>query len=158
MDTQAYDNARAALRAQDYKAAQRAFKIALDSLEAGDDRRNTLQSYYGLTQVMNDDSNGLLLCRDAASNQTSDGDVFLNLACAEWHSGNRKRAIEAVRHGLEAVPAHRQLKQACARLDCRRKCCIGLLSRNHKLNRLIGRLLRRPLGQQLTVHQLLFEQ
>ncbi len=155
MDTQAYKNAKDSLEAKDYKAAERAFKLVLDSVDENDEHYNSLQSYYGLTQVLNADKNGLLLCRDAASNEVSDGDVFLNLACAEWHSGNRKRAFDAIRHGITIDADHKQLNNACARLDCRKKCCFGFLPRDHKLNRFFGRLFRRP-GSMLTVHSLLF--
>ena len=156
MDTQAFQNALDALETQDYRAAERAFKLALNSIDEGDAQHNIVQSYYGLTQVLNADSNGLLFCRDAASNEDSNGDVLLNLAAAEFHSDNRKRAIEAVQQGLKIDPNHTRLNEACARLDCRRKCCIAFLSRAHKLNRLLGRLRRRPVQPELTVHQLLY--
>ena len=156
MDTQAYQNAKDALKARDYKAAERAFKIALDSIDEDDEEHNRVQSYYGLAQVLNSNNNGLLQCRDAASKEMFDGDVFLNLACAEWESKNRKRAIDAVQHGIKINPDHVQLNRACAKLECRKKCCFSFLSRSHKLNRLFGRLMRRPPEQALTVHSLLF--
>ncbi len=155
MDTQTYNNAKDALEAKDYKAAERAFKLMLESVDKHDEHYNNLQSYYALTQVLNSDANGLLLCRDVASNEVFDGDVFLNLACAEWYSGNRKRAINAVRHGIKVDAGHKQLNQACARLDCRKRCCFNFLPRNHALNRFFGRLLRRP-DPELTVHNLLY--
>lgn len=155
MDAQAYQNAKDALKAEDYKAAERAFNVALESIDEGDEYYNNIQSYYGLTQVLNLNSNGLLLCRDAASNEMFDGYVFLNLACAEWESDNRKRAIDAIRRGIKIDAEHNQLNVACSRLGCRKKCCFSFLARNHKLNRLFGRLMRQP-GEQLTAHTLLF--
>ena len=155
MDAQAYQNAKDALKAEDYKAAERAFKVVLDSIDESNEYHNNVQSYFGLTQVLNANNNGLLLCRDAASNEMFDGYVFLNLACAEWESGNRKRAIEAVRHGIKIDADHRQLNSACSKLGCRKRCCFSFLARSHKLNRLFGRLMRRP-GQDVTVHSLLY--
>lgn len=155
MDAQAYQNAKDALKAEDYKAAERAFKVVLDSIDESNENHDNVQSYYGLAQVLNANSNGLLLCRDAASNEMFDGYVFLNLACAEWESGNRKRAIEAIRHGIEIDADHRQLNSACSKLGCRKRCCFSFLARSHKLNRLFGRLMRRP-GQDVTVHSLLY--
>ena len=52
MDTQAYINAKDALEAKDYKAAERAFKLVLDSTNEHDDLHNSVQSYYGLSQVL----------------------------------------------------------------------------------------------------------
>jgi len=155
MDTQAYQNAKNALKAKDYKAAERAFKIALDSVGEHDEQYHNVLSYYGLAQVLTSNNNGLLLCRDAASNEVSDGDVFLNLACAEWESNNRKRAVDAIRHGVKIDADNEQLNRACAKLDCRRRSCFSFLPRNHKLNRFFGRMLRRP-GPETTVHSLLY--
>ncbi len=155
MDTQAYQNARDALKAKDYKAAERAFKIALDSVGEHDEQYHNVLSYYGLAQVLISNENGLLLCRDAASNEVFDGDVFLNLACAELESNNRKRAVDAIRHGIKIDADNEQLNRACAKLDCRKKSCFSFLPRNHKLNRFFGRMLRRP-SPETTVHSLLY--
>ncbi len=155
MDAQAYQNAKDALKAEDYKAAQRAFKVALDSIDASHEYYNNIKSYYGLVQVLNADENGLLLCRDAASNEMLDGYVFLNLACAEWESGNRKRAVDAIQHGIKVDADHKQLGRACVKLGCRKKCCFSFLDRDHGLNRFVGRFMRRA-DQKITVHELLF--
>jgi len=161
MDKQAYKNALDALKMKDYKAAERAFKIALDSTEeiiglAYAGQYNNLQSYYGLAQVLNSNENGLLLCRDAASKEMYNGDVFLNLACAELEYGNRKRAIEAVEQGMKIDTSNTRLKRACNLLDCRKRCCLGFLPREHWLNHMLGRMRRRS-GQALTVHGLLYD-
>ena len=162
MDTQeAYQNAMDALKAKDYKAAERAFKIAFESTpeildQANNGQYNNIQSYYGLTQVINSNENGLLLCRDAASKETYDGDVFLNLACAELESDNRKRAIEAIQQGMKIEPHNARVRRACAMLDCRKKCCLGFMPRQHRLNHFFGRFRRRP-REEITVHGLLYE-
>ncbi len=155
MDTQTYQKAKDALKVKDYKAAERAFKTALESIDDGHKQYSNVLSYYGLAQVLNSNSNGLLMCRDAASNEVFEGEVFLNLACAEWQSGNRKRAVDVIRHGVKIDADNEQLNRACAKLDCRRKCCFGFLPRGHKLNRLVGRLFRRP-SPVTTVHSLLY--
>ena len=155
MDTETFLNAKDSLKAQDYKAAERTFKKVLESIDEHHEEYNSVSSYYGLAQVLASNKNGLLVCRDAASNEVFDGEVFLNLACAEWHSNNRKRAVDAIRHGVKIDAGNNQLNHACAKLDCRKKCCFGFLPRGHKLNRIVGRLLRRP-GTVTTVHSLLY--
>lgn len=155
MDTQVYQNAKDALKAKDYKAAERAFKITLDSMGESHTHYNNVLSFYGLAQALTSDENGLLLCRGAASNEIFEGDVFLNLACAEWHCNNRKRAIDAIRHGVRIDAGNEQLNRACAKLDCRKKCFFSFLPRSHKLNRIIGRLLRGS-SPVTTVHDLLY--
>ncbi len=155
MDMQFYQDAKKSLKAQDYKAAERDFKKALDAMADHDEQYSNVLSHYGMVQVLNANENGLLLCREAASNELLDGEVFLNLACAEWYSKNRKRAIEAIRHGMKIDGKNQRLVHACSGLDCRKKCCFSFLSRSHKLNRLFGRLMRRATPE-ITVHSLLY--
>jgi len=161
-DSLALKNAHGLLKAQDYKAAERAYKKVLDVIDEHDDRYNLVLSAYGLSQVLNGDAsysgskqNGLLLCRDAANSEVLDGDVFLNLACAEWASNNRKRVIDALRQGIKIDADHQRLNNACLKLGCRKRCCFSFLPRSHKMNRFFGRLFRRP-EQVLEVHHLLF--
>ncbi len=165
VDSSTLQNAFELLKAQDYKAAERAYKKVLDSIDEHDDHYNFVLSAYGLSQVLNGNAsvnnqesskqNGLLLCRDAANGEALDGDVFLNLACAEWVSNNRKRVIDALRQGIKIDADHQRLNNACLKVGCRKKCCFSFLPRSHKVNRFFGRLFRRP-EQTLEVHHLLF--
>lgn len=162
MDKKAYKKAKEALKAGDYKEAEQAFKTTLNSVHqhiglANDGQFNKVLSYYGLAQVLNANEQGLLLCREAASNEWLNGDVFLNLACAELESDNRKRAIDVIQRGIKINPGHSKLKRACTRIECRKKCCLGFLPREHIVNQLLGRLRRRHLsGDVITIHTLLY--
>jgi hypothetical protein len=155
MNTELFDKGRDALKAKDYKAAERAFKEVMKSLDEHHVHYNQVASHLGLAQVLISDRNGLLLCRDAASSETVDGDVFLNLACAEWHTENRKRAIDAVIRGRRIDASHDQLARACMLLDSRQRNVIPFLSRQHFLNRIVGRMMRRAQSE-ITVHSLLY--
>jgi hypothetical protein len=160
VDSSTLESAYELLKAQDYKAAERAYKKVLDSIDEHDDHYNLVLSAYGLSQVLKGDDvtskqNGLLQCRDAANNESIDGDVFLNLACAEWYSNNRKRVIDALRQGIKIDVNHQRLNNACLKVGCRKRCCFSFLPRSHKVNRFFGRLFRRP-EQILEVHHLLF--
>jgi hypothetical protein len=155
MNTELFDKGRDAFRAKDYKAAERAFKEVMKSLDEHHVFYNRVASYLGLAQVLISDRNGLLLCRDAASSETVHGDVFLNLACAEWHAENRERAIDAVTRGCKIDANHDQLVRACMLLDSRRRNVFPFLSRQHFLNRIVGRMMRRA-QDEITVHSLLY--
>jgi len=155
MDMGAYEKACAALEAKDYKGAVRDFEEALKDVDEHHEQYNLLVSGLGLSQVLTSNRNGLLLCRDAASSEVLDGKVFLNLACAEWHCMNRKRAIDALRHGCKIDGENEQLKKAINLLDVRKQSIFRFLPRNHPLNRILGRLLRRN-SDDLSVHQLLY--
>ncbi len=155
MNTELFDKACAAFKAKDYKAAERAFKEVMKSLDEHHVFYNRAASHLGLAQVMISDRNGLLLCRDAASSETVDADVFLNLACAEWHTENRKRALDAVMRGRKIDATHEQLVSACMLIDSRRRNVFPFLSRQHFLNRMAGRMMRRA-QPEITVHNLLY--
>ncbi len=156
MNQQAYAQGIAALKAGDYPAAEREFDECLKNIDEHHEQYNRVASYMGLCQVLNGNPNGLLLCRDAGSSEVLDGRVFLNLAIAEWRSGNRKRAIDCLHRGCKIDSSHSKLKQACALIDRRRKPVLNFLPRDHFLNRLLGRLMRgKP--EDLAIERLLFD-
>ena len=155
MNTEMYEKGLQALEVKDYKAAARDFETVLKDLDEHDEHYNNVASYVGLAQVLISDRNGLLVCRDAASSEASDGVVFLNLACAEWYSNNRKRAIDAINSGCEIDPDNMRLQRASDLLDIRKRSLFSYLPRKHSLNRAFGRLFRRS-ADDVDVHSLLY--
>ncbi|MFC1589087.1 hypothetical protein ACFL3P_02335 [Pseudomonadota bacterium] len=155
MNTEMYEKGLKALGVKDYQAAVRDFTMVMRELDEHDEHYNIVASYVGLSQVLISNRNGLLICRDAASSEVLDGEVFLNLACAEWHSHNRKRAIDAIRRGCKIDPENERLQRASALLDSRKKSIFQYLPRQHSLNRAFGRLFRRS-GDDVDVHSLLY--
>lgn len=155
MNQEAYDNGIDALKTENYKSAERDFQKCLNSIDEHHDQYNKVSSYLGLSQVLNGNPNGLLLCRDAGSSEVLDGRVFLNLAIAEWRSHNRKRAIDALSRGTKIDNDHSKLKEAHSLLDKRKKPLFGFLPRNHFLNASLGRLFRRK-DEGLTIQSLLY--
>lgn len=155
MDTEAYEKGCEALKAKDYKAAQRAFKQVFESVDEHHEAYNRVASYLGLAQALTADPNGLLLCRDAASSESRQGEVFLNLACAEWCANNRERALDAIVRGRKIDRKNERLIKASLLLDTRRRNLFPFLPREHVLNRTLGRLMRRK-PPQLSVHSLLY--
>ena len=156
MNQQAYDNGIRALKSGDYRAAEREFSECLKSIDEAHELYNRVASYYGLCQVLVGNPGGLLLCRDAGGSEVLDGRVFLNLAIAEWRSGNRKRAIDCLHRGCKIDSSHAKLKEARGLIDKRKKSVLNFLPRNHFLNRTLGRLFRRN-RDDLTVDRLLFD-
>jgi hypothetical protein len=155
MNVEGYKKGREALESADYKGAVRDFEAVLTDMEDHQDQYSNVESYLGLSQVLTSNRNGLLLCRDAASSEKHDGDVFLNLACAEWYCMNRKRALDAIRLGRKVDSENMRLGRALTLLDVRKKNVFGFLPRGHPLNRILGRLFRRA-GDELTVDRLLY--
>jgi len=155
MNTEMYEKGLQALEARDYKAAARDFAMVLRELDEHDEHYSNVASYVGLAQVLISNRNGLLLCRDAASSETNDGMVFLNLACAEWYCNNRKRALDAINCGCEIDSSNERLQRASALLDSRKRSLFQYLPRKHSLNRAFGRFFRRS-SDDVDVHSLLY--
>ncbi|MDH5572966.1 MAG: hypothetical protein OEY89_14475 [Gammaproteobacteria bacterium] len=100
-------------------------------------------SYYGLARVLCGDKGGLALCHYASQHEKKDGDVFLNLARAEYVYKNRKQAIDAIQQGLKLDHQHMGLLLMSEMLGVRQRSAVPFLSRSHLLNRVVGRLMRR---------------
>ncbi|MDH5611656.1 MAG: hypothetical protein OEY66_04265 [Gammaproteobacteria bacterium] len=155
MNDEMYKKGLQALEDRDYNAAARDFEVVLNDLDEHDEYYNKVASYVGLAQVLISNRNGLLICRDAASNEVLDGTVFLNLACAEWQCHNRKRAIDAIRRGCKIDTEDMRLQRAGAILDNRKRSIFQYLPRTHSLNRFFGRLFRQS-SDYVDVHSLLY--
>ena len=154
MNELSYKKGYESLLVADYRAAKREFTEALKSVGEHHQRYNQIISYLGLAQVLTSDLNGLLLCRDAASFERVEADVYLNLACAEWHVANRQRAVDAINRGREVNTDHQQLLRVSGLIDSRRRNVLPFLKREHFLNRLLGRMMRKQRGE-LSVSALL---
>jgi hypothetical protein len=123
------------------KAMER-FQQAYDSVGRSDVYHNKYASYCGLARVLSGDKSGLQLCRDAARSEIHDGDVFLNLARAEWFYKNRKNTVIALKKGLQVDNRHPGLRLMREQLGIRMRCPLPFLPRSHPLNHALGKLLR----------------
>ena len=118
------------------------FQKAYDSVGRADVYRNKYESYCGLAKVLSGDSTGLEMCRHAAKGELHDGDVFLNLARAEWYYENRKAVVIALKKGLQIDNRHPGLRQMREQLGIRQRTALPFLPRSHPLNHALGKLLR----------------
>ncbi len=129
-------------RSRDYAAALSTFRT-LDEQSGYDELQDRYTSFHGLTRVLLGDASGIKLCRKAAAGNSQDAEVLYNLALAEYRLRNREGAYLALRRGLRLYPAHPGLLQLKADFGLRgRHGIFPFLSRDHFINRWIGRLLR----------------
>lgn len=101
--------------------------------------KNKYQSFHGFLLLQDGQSRGIDLCRSAAVYECFDGDVFYNLARAELEMGNRREAIQALRHGLDVDITHPDLIRLRQRLGVRRSLMFASLGRDNLINRIIGK-------------------
>jgi len=123
------------------KAADR-FRQAYESVDRTSIYHNKYASYCGLARVLSGDASGLEMCRSAAESELHDGDVYLNLARAEWHFENRRAVVIALKKGLQIDNRHPGLRQMREQMGIRQRSPLPFLPRTHPLNQALGKLMR----------------
>jgi len=118
------------------------FQQAFESVGRADVYHNKYASYCGLARVLSGDASGLEMCREAAKSELHDGDVYLNLARAEWYFENRKATIIVLKKGLNIDNRHPGLRQMREQLGVRQRTSLPFLPRTHPLNKTLGKLMR----------------
>ena len=121
-----------------YQQALHKFEKTLEQTSKSDPRRNKFDSYYGLCKVMLGDASGLVICRRAADLEGFDGDVYANLALAEFKCNCRRRAFAALQRGIKIDPYLTRLRLIYNKMDRRKPVFIPALGRNHPINRFFG--------------------
>lgn len=129
--------------AGDFRSALGCFGKAARQTERGSCFNRLYQVYYGLVQLMLGDLSAIDLCRYAAHFEQYEADVHYVLALAELRLGNRQRAVNAIRSGLLIDSQHSRLKKLRRQIGQRRTPFFKSLSRDHCLNRVMGRILVR---------------
>lgn len=105
------------------------------------------QSYLGLLEVLNQKHDGLYYCNHAIEiSQTLEFETLLNLACAEFISGNRRRSLKALEHTecLKLTPQQIKSLQTFHSIIGQRQIKEnGALKRNTFFRRLLSKIFRR---------------
>lgn len=134
----------AATERGDYAAALRAFQVLY-----GANRPDMLKeglSYYGLCieRVEKKSKPAIELCQKAMELQPYDMRHRANLIQVYLNLRARRRAVEVLEAGLKHAPDDEVLLAVRERMRYRRPNVISFLSRDHPLNRWLGRLRDRP--------------
>jgi Tfp pilus assembly protein PilF len=127
-------------RQGDLKSALTCFKSAFQATADTHIHAQLYMSFLGLTQVLLNDVSGLNLCRRAAQEESSRGEVFENLVRAELKLGHRKQACDALRRGMRIDKGCVGLRALRDEIVVRRNPCLSFLDRDNPLNRILGRL------------------
>ena len=130
------------LKAKNFSAALSLFAAA-DVGNSEDSFSNLYTVFHGLTRLYLGDERGLSLCRRAAYFESYIAEVHYRHALGELKMRKRYKGVCAVKAGLAIDPKHRALCQLREDLGVRQGPALAFLSRDHVLNRLLGRLQRR---------------
>jgi tetratricopeptide (TPR) repeat protein len=132
------------LAAGKYAEAAVRFQAAIASEKQGQVLRPQMRyrSYFGLSRALSRGAKleDVKLCEMAAQADHFDPVLQLNLGRVYLRAGKTARALRTFRQGLRLDPKNEELLVAFRRADRRGRPVIGTLSRDHGLNRLLGRL------------------
>lgn len=135
---------------------------ALDSAHASferayrrDARDPRFKSWYGLTLVVVEKNSnlGAQLC-DQAVRAGADPELLLNVARVHLALNQRDRVLQVVAQGLARWPDDPGLRAAREALGMRLQPVLPFLSREHPINRLLGRLRHRWRARRGPVYEL----
>jgi tetratricopeptide (TPR) repeat protein len=97
-------------------------------------------SYYGLIVALAEENvqDGINFCR-AAIYRAYEPDFYVNLCRVYSKAGQRKKALEALVEGLNYDKNEMRFKTEMRRMGVRRKPALQFLSRDHFLNKALGK-------------------
>jgi len=100
------------------------------------------RSYFALSRALHRGAKleDVKLCEMAAEADHFDPVLQLNLGKVYLRAGKTTRALQTFRQGLKLDPNNEELLAAFRSTDRRKRPVIGTLSRDHGLNRSLGRL------------------
>jgi tetratricopeptide (TPR) repeat protein len=154
-DVNQIDLCRAYVRKGQSKLAMEAIRRAVLSQEGGNEILNTqdpavlrrfppeLISYYGLCLVLTERrvQRGTLLCKTALGMDMFRSELYLNLGKVYLQSGERVKAIEILRKGLNTTDQSGELAMELKKMGVRGKPPIPFLPRSFFLNKYLGKFL-----------------
>lgn len=99
-------------------------------------------SYYGLSraQAFGATPQSIQACETAARRDFFNPDLLLNLGRVYLLAGKTTKALAAFHRGLELAPRHKGLLAEHKRIDRREPPPLGIVSRSHPLNKMLGKL------------------
>lgn len=115
-------------------------------------RKMRYLSYYGLSVALADrpTKDAIKACEVAAKSNFFSAEMQLNLGKVYALAGKTTRALAAFENGLHRNPKSEALKAELAATTRRRKPPIPWLSRNHPINRLLGKARARFFSSRLS--------
>jgi len=129
------------LRRNRIQEASNAFRKALKT----DPDNPQFLSYYGLILALGEQNfqDAINFCRAAVLRAAYEPELYVNLCRVYSKAGQRKKALETLLEGLHYDWENQLLMQEMKRMGCRRKPLFAFLSRDHFLNKTLGRFTHR---------------
>ncbi|MDX2503749.1 MAG: DUF3330 domain-containing protein [Gammaproteobacteria bacterium] len=132
----------------DYKQARYFFLIAVTETDPLEVHHDVYLSYLGLSEVLMDHKNGVLQhCHHSPDTSLAiEPEVQLNLACAEFIKGNRRRGVQAMDKLNDLKLSSKSSQEIHSFFDIvgkRKQNNNGSLKRNNFVRKSIGKIFRK---------------
>jgi hypothetical protein len=102
---------------------------------------------YGIARCERRVEEGVKLCQHAIKVEFYQPENYLNLARTHLLNGDRRGAVRAIERGLKIDPHHLELLTLEREIGVRRLPVLPFVSRDHPVNRFLGRLRHRIAGR-----------
>jgi hypothetical protein len=129
-------------RKGDWQRGLELLAMVADQKDAGAELPGTFYTYlgYGIARYDRRVREGLALCEHGVKREFYQPDNYFNLARTYLLANQRRKAIETVIAGRQVDRRHPGLGKLHKELGIRRPPVLAFLSRDHFLNRLLGRM------------------
>jgi hypothetical protein len=99
-------------------------------------------SYYGLSRALafGATPQSIQACETAVRRDFFNPDLLLNLGRVYLLAGKTTKALAAFERGLGLASSHKGLRAELRKLDRRAPPPLGIVSRSHPLNKMLGKL------------------
>lgn len=136
-------------REEDWKEGVRLLTLVAEGKQDGVELPGLFYSYlgYGIARVHREIPKGIALCEHAVEIEFYRPENYVNLARTHLLARNRGRAVDAVERGLAIDSRHPELRELQQKLGRRRRPVLRFISRDHPVNRVLGRVRHAVLNQ-----------
>lgn len=135
------------LGSSNYSRSRNFFLTAVNETDPVEPHYSIYQSYLGLLEVLSNKQDGLYYChRSYELSHELEFEILINLACAEFISGNRRRAIQALDNlspSKLSGQKNKLLKNFFELIGQREMSDSGCLKRNQFFNKSLGKIFRK---------------
>ncbi|MBI1820616.1 MAG: tetratricopeptide repeat protein [Nitrospirae bacterium] len=141
---------KAYLKEKNYPEALKYFKKAFSFYQDNPNQTpGVLLSSYGYARAIGEKnvSEGIAFCKKGLMRKDQAPEHYLYLAELYLMSRRKREAYKTIETGLKMFKNHSRLSETLREFGVRKKPIVSLLDRSHPVNKVIGKIVREPVGK-----------
>ena len=141
---------KAYLEEKNYPEALKYFKKAFSFYEHNPNQTpGVLLSSYGYARAIGENNvrEGIVFCKKGLMRKDQAPEHYLYLAELYLMSRQKKEAYKTIETGLKVFKNNSRLSETLKGFGVRKKPIVSLLGRSHPVNKVIGKIIREPVGK-----------